>query len=74
MTRLPKLTGKEIIVALRGAGFEVARIKGSHHFLQHPDGRVTVIPVHSGEIIGPGLLAKILLDCDLSREEFQHLL
>ena len=74
MTRLPKLTGKEIIVALRGAGFEVARIKGSHHFLQHPDGRVTVIPVHSGEVIGPGLMAKILFDCDLNREEFQQLL
>jgi predicted RNA binding protein YcfA (HicA-like mRNA interferase family) len=74
MTRLPRLTGKEIIAALRGAGFEVVRTKGSHHFLQHPDGRVTVIPVHSGEIIGPGLMAKILLDCDLSRQEFQKLL
>jgi predicted RNA binding protein YcfA (HicA-like mRNA interferase family) len=74
MTRLPKLTGKEIIVALRNAGFNVIRIKGSHHFLQHPDGRITVVPVHSGEIIGPGLLAKILLDCDLNREDFQQLL
>ncbi len=73
MTRLPRLTGKEIIAALRSAGFEVVRIKGSHHFLQHPDGRVTVIPVHAGEIIGPGLMVKILLDCDLSREEFQQL-
>jgi predicted RNA binding protein YcfA (HicA-like mRNA interferase family) len=74
MTRLPRMTGKEIIITLRSAGFEVIRIKGSHHFLQHPDGRVTVIPVHSGEIISPGLIAKILLDCDLSREEFQQLL
>jgi predicted RNA binding protein YcfA (HicA-like mRNA interferase family) len=74
MTRLPRLTGKEIIIALHNAGFNVIRIKGSHHFLQHPDGRVTVVPVHSGEIIGPGLLAKILLDCDLSREDFQQLL
>ncbi|MGD0627063.1 MAG: hypothetical protein ABSB32_20440 [Thermodesulfobacteriota bacterium] len=24
--------------------------------MRHPDGRCTVIPVHSGEIIGPGLL------------------
>jgi predicted RNA binding protein YcfA (HicA-like mRNA interferase family) len=74
MTRTPRLTGKEIIIALRSAGFEVVRIKGSHHFLQHPDGRVTVIPIHSGEIIGPGLMSKILLDCDLSREEFQRLI
>ena len=74
MTRLPRLTGKEIIAILSNAGFNVIRIKGSHHFLQHPDGRVTVVPVHSGEIIGPGLLTKILLDCDLSREDFQRLL
>ena len=50
---------------------EVVRVKGSHHFLQHPDGRVTVIPAHSGETIGPGLMDKILHDCGLSREELQ---
>jgi predicted RNA binding protein YcfA (HicA-like mRNA interferase family) len=64
------LTGKEIIRALAAAGFVVIRIKGSHHFLQHPDGRVTVVPTHSGEIIGPGLLIKILRDCDLTTEQF----
>lgn len=74
MTRLPRLTGKVIIAALRSAGFEVVRIKGSHHFLQHAAVRVTVVPTHSGEIIGPGLMTKILNDCDLTREEFQALL
>ncbi|PJA42098.1 MAG: hypothetical protein CO182_04485, partial [Lysobacterales bacterium CG_4_9_14_3_um_filter_62_6] len=47
---------------------------GSHHFLQHSDGRATVVPVHSGETIGPGLFAKILRDCDLKREQLQKLL
>jgi len=60
--------------ALRKAGFEVARIKGSHHFLRHSDGRGTVVPVHAGETIGPGLLAAILRDCDLERDEFIALL
>ncbi|MGH7303577.1 MAG: type II toxin-antitoxin system HicA family toxin [Candidatus Rokuibacteriota bacterium] len=60
--------------ALRKAGFEVARIKGSHHFLRHPDGRGPVVPVHAGETIGPGLLAAILRDCDLERDEFIALL
>ncbi len=36
--------------------------------------RCTVVPVHSGETIGPGLLLKILRDCDMSREELQRLL
>jgi predicted RNA binding protein YcfA (HicA-like mRNA interferase family) len=56
------------------AAFEAVRIKGSHHFLQHPDGRATVVPVHSGETIGPGLMSKILRDTDLSRDELIELL
>ncbi len=74
MTSLPSLSGKELIAALRKAGFEVLRVKGSHHFLRHADGRSTVVPVHSGESIGPGLLAKILRDCDLGREQLGDLL
>ncbi len=74
MARLPRLSGKEVIAALQRAGFEVARVKGSHHFLRHADGRVTVVPVHAGEQIGPGLLTKILRDCDLTREAFAELL
>ena len=74
MTTLPSVTGKALIAALAGAGFSVARVKGSHHFLQNADGRTTVVPVHSGETIGPGLLSKILRDCELSREELHELL
>jgi len=72
MPRLPRLRGREVIAALRGAGFEVLRIRGSHHFLQHPDGRRTVVPVHAGEIIGPGLLKKILKDAEMQVEEFER--
>jgi predicted RNA binding protein YcfA (HicA-like mRNA interferase family) len=37
-----------VIAALRRAGFVVLRVRGSHHFLQHPDGRRTVVPVPAG--------------------------
>lgn len=74
MTRLPRPTGIEVVRALGKTAFEVVRIKGSHHFLQHPDGRATVVPVHSGETIGPGLVSKILRDTELSRDEFIKLL
>ena len=73
MTKLPRLRGRQVIVALRKAGFNIIRVKGSHHFLQHQDGRCTVVPVHTGETLGPGLMNKILNDCDLSREEFSDL-
>ena len=71
MPRLPRLRGREVIAALRRAGFIVLRVRGSHYFLQHPDGRRTVVPVHSGEIIGPGLLNKILKDAEIEAEAFE---
>lgn len=74
MTALPSVRGKDLVAALKKAGFEVVRIKGSHHFLRHQDGRTTVVPVHAGETIGPGLLSKILRDCELTREQLQKLL
>ena len=74
MTTFPSVTGKELISALAKAGFSVLRVKDSHHFLRHTDGRTTVVAVHAGETIGPGLLSKILRDCDLSREDKQKLL
>jgi predicted RNA binding protein YcfA (HicA-like mRNA interferase family) len=74
MTRLPRVTGRELISALEGAGFEVVRIRGSHHFLRHFDGRRTVVPAHAGETLGPGLMSKILRDIDLSRDDLAGLL
>lgn len=68
------ITGKSLVLALRKLGFDEKRIKGSHHFLRHPDGRTTVIPVHSGESLGPGLLAKILRDVEKTRDELEELL
>ena len=53
MSKYSAITGKSLVLALRKLGFDVKRTKGSHHFLRHPDGRTTVIPVHSGESLGP---------------------
>ena len=74
MSKLPRLTGKEVIAALRKIDFDVIRIRGSHHFVQHPDGRCSVVPVHSGETLGIGLLNQILKDCQLDRDEFIDLI
>jgi len=70
----PTLTGKRLIKALKKIGFEVVRSKGSHHFLQHSDGRCTVVPVHTGETIGRGLLAQILRDCEITLEDLKKIL
>ena len=74
MTSYSSVTGSQLIKALAKIGFKTLRIKGSHHFLRHADGRVTVVPVHRGEIIGRGLLAQILADCEIDRNTLQSLL
>ena len=72
--KLPAPTGREVIRALERGGFAVVRVRGSHHFLRDAEGKTTVVPCHAGETIGPGLLGKILRDCDLSRDRFRDLL
>jgi predicted RNA binding protein YcfA (HicA-like mRNA interferase family) len=74
MARLPRLRGREVVAGLRRAGFSVLRVRGSHHFMQHPDGRRTVVPVHAGETIGPGLLGKILTDAEMDVDDLDKFL
>ena len=42
--------------------------------MSHADGRRAVVPVHRGETVGPGLMLKIIRDCEMEREEFLELL
>jgi predicted RNA binding protein YcfA (HicA-like mRNA interferase family) len=74
MTRLPRIKGKDLIRALHRAGFVTDRMRGSHVFLKHRDGRATSVPVHAREILGPGLLRAILRDLEMSSEELGDLL
>jgi predicted RNA binding protein YcfA (HicA-like mRNA interferase family) len=67
------VTGRQALKALQKAGFVVIRTKGSHHFIRHPDGRATVVPIHAGETLGPGLLNQILKDAEIAREDFARL-
>lgn len=74
MSRLRGVTGREALKALLKAGFTLLRTKGSHHFMRHPDGRTTVVPVHAGETLGPGLFNQILKDVEIERANFYKLL
>lgn len=57
MSRMPRVTGAQLVRALKRAGWVVTHHRGSHTYLRHPDrvGIVTV-PVHAGETINPWLL------------------
>lgn len=65
---------RKVIKLLSKIGFEVARQRGSHVIMKHSDGRVIVVPVHSGEDLGRGILSKIIRDSRITREQFLKLL
>jgi predicted RNA binding protein YcfA (HicA-like mRNA interferase family) len=73
--KIPIVTAKELIRALKRAGFSKDRQKGSHLTLINLKTDKTVtIPVHTGVDIGKGLLKKIITDAGLTTEEFVNLL
>jgi predicted RNA binding protein YcfA (HicA-like mRNA interferase family) len=76
VSKLPMLTGRDVVRALEKAGFSVIRIKGSHHFMRHSGDptRQTVVPVHGSEDLGRPLLRKIIKDVGMSVEEFESFL
>lgn len=71
MAKLPTISGKKLIQFLKNIGFEVVRIKGSHHRMKHEDGRITTIPVHNNDDLPKGLLRKIIReDIEMELGEF----
>ena len=75
MAKLPSVTARKVIRALKRAGFVDDRQKGSHLILVHPATRArTVVPVHTGRAIKEPLLRAIVRDAGLSIDEFIELL
>ena len=74
MAKLPSLTARKVVRALKRVGFVEDRQKGSHLILIHPETRArTVVPVHQGKTIKEPLLRAIIRDANLSVEEFIEL-
>ena len=71
MAKLPSLTARKVVRALKRAGFVEDRQRGSHLILIRTDTKArTVVPVHPGRTIKEPLLRAILRDANLSIEEF----
>ncbi|MCK4283838.1 MAG: type II toxin-antitoxin system HicA family toxin [Candidatus Brocadiae bacterium] len=75
MARLPTVSGKQTIAALERFGYAVARQKGSHVRMRHPDAgshKPLTIPLHRE--LRAGLLRAILRDAALTPDQFRDLL
>jgi len=74
LSKLRPIEAERVVKALARIGFQIIRQHGSHLVMKHPDGRVTVVPVHKGEALGRGILLKIAKDAQISKEELIQLL
>ncbi len=67
----PIISGKKLVNILLKSGFYLSSITGSHHILKHNNGRKVIVPCHSNETLGPGLLNKIIKkDLGMTKFEF----
>jgi len=69
---LSDLPVRDVARALRAAGFERVRVKGSHAIYREADGRVAIVPEHG--TIKRGTLASILRQAGLTTAVFLKLL
>ncbi|MDK2854801.1 MAG: hypothetical protein PWQ41_350 [Bacillota bacterium] len=73
MTRLPRVTGKDVLKALLRLGFTVDHIEGSHHYLRPKGGgRLVTVPVHAGEILPLKTLKTILDQAALTVDQLKE--
>lgn len=70
MTQMPTVRAKRLVQFLKKQGFKAIRQQGSHIFFKYPDGKTTVVPLHTNQDIGRGLLRKILDDIQMTPQEF----
>ncbi len=63
MPKLRRLTGKQVLDILKRFGFEVVRVRGSHHQVQRIVSKQTqnlTVPVHGNRPIPIGTLKNIM--------------
>lgn len=75
MAELPVVSAKDTIRVFQRLGFELDRIRGSHHILKKPGHRyVLSVPVHASEQLKPGTLRQLIRAAGISVDEFRKLL
>jgi predicted RNA binding protein YcfA (HicA-like mRNA interferase family) len=72
--RLPRVKPKDLIRVLEKKGWQLDRVRGSHHIMIHSEQhRALPVPVHNREL-KTGTLLGILRSAGITREELRELL
>lgn len=65
MPKLRRLSGRDIVSILESLGFQVARVRGSHHILKRIVDKQTQtvnVPVHGNKVLATGMLKRLYRD------------
>ena len=71
--KLRNVRVQRAIAAFNRLGYETVRVRGSHHILKHPNGRMIFLPMHRGTV-KVGILLDAIERTGISTEEFEELL
>ena len=65
---------KDMIAVLEKLGFILVRQSGSHKIYRNSKGKRVTVPYHSGKILHPKVLKRILIDAEIRMEKLRDLL
>ena len=68
MSKLPIISGKELVKYLNKKGFVISRRKGSHVVLKSPNSYRVTVPLHKE--LDRGTLLEILAEAGIDKKEF----
>ena len=71
MPKIPRIKAKDFFKYLLKYGCTEVSINGSHHKIRNnKNNKISVIAIHSNEILYPGMFSEILQQLDINIEEF----
>ena len=75
MTRLPRVSGRAVVSALRRGGYAISHVRGSHQYLRKSGAdSLVVVPVHGNRTLPLGTLRSVLRQAQLTSAELDQLL
>ena len=58
---MKQITGKELAKMIEDRGWQLSRVKGSHHIYKHSHHKEHIsIPIHGSRLLAPGLARHLM--------------
>jgi len=67
--RLPRIDSGKMLALLKKKGFLIVRQSGSHMILRNDRGIRITLPIHSGRILHPKIVKKIIEDAEIDEHD-----